>query len=463
MYLVESSLCFWLFENVSPPHVCFRRFCFAMATDITTDLATAAARLRDGGLVAFPTETVYGLGADASNDRAVAGIYAAKGRPSFNPLIVHCYDLSHAEKCVEFSDVARKLAEKFWPGPLTIVLPRRKDCSISLLVSAGLPTVGVRVPAHPIAAQLIRESGCFVAAPSANKSGKISPTTAQHVLDSLGAGKAMILDGGAYCDHYYYSIVCLLFVVLPQGATLVFRHFDLLCLFLFLLNFSMLFFLFFCCLFSHQVPAPWAWRARLSICRQTPTLLRPGGVVAVRIWAFLGPVRASSSSCCCLLILLRESVCCLLTSYQTCASLLFLPPPPSLTLSQIVALSIRRSAQQQRPLTSASCCHTQTSPCLSITSPLHRSLRPRRHAAAAATAPPLETFQLSASGDLQEAAANLFRMLHEADAGLRRGNGHCGGACLPPRLGLAMNDRLQRAAADRRAKCSGAVVIGGLL
>ena len=156
----------------------------------------AAARLRDGGLVAFPTETVYGLGADATNGKAVAAIFAAKGRPSFNPLIVHVKDRAGAEALVEFTPLARRLADAFWPGALTLVLPRRADCPLSLLVSAGLDTVAVRVPAHPVAAQLIAAAGKPIAAPSANVSGHVSPTTAAHVAEELGDKVDFILDGG---------------------------------------------------------------------------------------------------------------------------------------------------------------------------------------------------------------------------------------------------------------------------
>ncbi len=156
----------------------------------------AAAILRDGGLVAFPTETVYGLGADATNGKAVAAIFAAKGRPSFNPLIVHVKDRAEAETLVEFTPRARALAETFWPGALTLVLPRGKDCPLSPLVSAGLDTVALRVPSHLIARALIAAAGKPIAAPSANVSGHVSPTTAAHVAEELGDTVDFILDGG---------------------------------------------------------------------------------------------------------------------------------------------------------------------------------------------------------------------------------------------------------------------------
>ncbi|MGF1591924.1 MAG: L-threonylcarbamoyladenylate synthase [Kiloniellaceae bacterium] len=159
-------------------------------------LARAAALLRAGRLVAFPTETVYGLGADATSDAAVAGIFAAKDRPQFNPLIVHFTDAAAAEREVVFDDRARRVAAAFWPGPLTLVLPRRRDSRISLLCSAGLDSQAVRVPAHPVARRLLAECGLPLAAPSANASGRISPTEAAHVAASLGARVPLILDGG---------------------------------------------------------------------------------------------------------------------------------------------------------------------------------------------------------------------------------------------------------------------------
>ena len=167
-----------------------------MLTPSREAISHAAALLRAGQLVAFPTETVYGLGGDATNDRAVANIFAAKGRPQFNPLIAHVPGLGEAEKFAVFGPLALRAAARFWPGPLTLVLPRRYDCSISLLVSAGLDTVAVRAPAHPVAQALLRETGRPIAAPSANRSGRVSPTTAAHVAEELGANVAVILDDG---------------------------------------------------------------------------------------------------------------------------------------------------------------------------------------------------------------------------------------------------------------------------
>ena len=160
------------------------------------DIEKAAEILAKGGLVAFPTETVFGLGADASDDFAVAKIYEAKGRPSFNPLIVHVSDVGMAKRLVEWNDLADHLARAFWPGPLTLVLPMRTDAGVSKLVSAGLPTVAIRVPRHPIAQSMLRAFGGPVAAPSANLSGKISPTRADHVLNGLdGRIDAIITQG----------------------------------------------------------------------------------------------------------------------------------------------------------------------------------------------------------------------------------------------------------------------------
>ncbi|MCC9625735.1 threonylcarbamoyl-AMP synthase [Thalassospira sp. MA62] len=159
-------------------------------------LSQAAAKLRAGALVAFPTETVYGLGADATNADAVAGIFAAKQRPSFNPLISHFADREAAAQQAVFDDRADKLAAAFWPGALTLVLPKRKDSTVSELTTAGLPSIAVRVPAHPMANALLRAVGRPIAAPSANRSGRISPTTAGHVAHSLGDAIGMILDGG---------------------------------------------------------------------------------------------------------------------------------------------------------------------------------------------------------------------------------------------------------------------------
>ncbi len=160
------------------------------------DLARAATILRGGGLVAFPTETVYGLGGDARSDLAVAGIFAAKGRPRFNPLIVHVPDLAAAQAFAVFDARACALAAAFWPGPLTMVLPAR-DAGLSALVTADLPTVAIRVPAHAVARALLAAFGGPLAAPSANPSGGVSPTRAAHVTDGLAGRIAAVIDGGA--------------------------------------------------------------------------------------------------------------------------------------------------------------------------------------------------------------------------------------------------------------------------
>lgn len=163
---------------------------------IGTDIDKAARLILDGALVAVPTETVYGLAADATNDRAVAAIFAAKKRPSFNPLIAHVHSRRAAEEHAYFTPLAEKIAAAFWPGPLTLVLPRREGSPISELASAGRPTLAVRSPAHPVMRALLEAVGRPIAAPSANPSGAISPTRAQHVAEGLGDAVAMILDGG---------------------------------------------------------------------------------------------------------------------------------------------------------------------------------------------------------------------------------------------------------------------------
>jgi len=175
------------------------------ATNLT--IIDAARLLREGELVAFPTETVYGLGADATNDKAVARIFEAKGRPSFNPLIVHVASLEMAARLGTFNAAALKLAEAFWPGALTLVMERTPDCGASELVSAGLSTIAVRMPAHNVARDLIAATGVPLAAPSANPSENLSPTRAEHVATGLGDKVAMILDGGP-CPLGLESTVC---------------------------------------------------------------------------------------------------------------------------------------------------------------------------------------------------------------------------------------------------------------
>src|SRR3954452_1663293 len=177
----------------------------AMAVELTTRvlqtdreaIAAAARVLADGGLVAFPTETVYGLGADATNGEAVARLYAAKGRPRFNPLIAHVGDSQAALRLARFFQQATLLAGIFWPGPLTLVLPKADGCVVAELATAGLDSIGVRVPDHAIAHDLLAAFGWPIVAPSANQSGHVSPTTAQHVLADVGGRIDLIIDGGA--------------------------------------------------------------------------------------------------------------------------------------------------------------------------------------------------------------------------------------------------------------------------
>jgi L-threonylcarbamoyladenylate synthase len=159
-------------------------------------VAAAARTLAEGGLVAFPTETVYGLGADATNPAAVARIYQAKGRPAFNPLIAHVGDIAAARKIARFDAPATALAEAFWPGPLTLVLPKTQGCAVADLATAGLDTVAIRIPAHPVARDILRAFGGPVVAPSANLSGHVSPTTATHVQSDLAGRIELIVDGG---------------------------------------------------------------------------------------------------------------------------------------------------------------------------------------------------------------------------------------------------------------------------
>jgi L-threonylcarbamoyladenylate synthase len=168
----------------------------AKAGPFRAAIARAAADIRDGRLVAFPTETVYGLGADATDGDALARIFERKGRPRINPLIVHVPDLRAARKLVAFTPLATTLAERFWPGGLTLVLPRKAKCPVHDLASAGLPTLAVRVPAHKVAHALMLAADTPIAAPSANRSGEPSPTRAAHVADSLGGDDLLILDGG---------------------------------------------------------------------------------------------------------------------------------------------------------------------------------------------------------------------------------------------------------------------------
>jgi len=316
-------------------------------------LDRAAALLRKGALVAFPTETVYGLGANARNGRAVAAVFEAKGRPHFNPLICHYPDAEAAFADVVAEGRARRLAARFWPGPLTLVLPRRPECGVDLLAGAGLDTLAVRVPAHPLALALLRQAAVPVAAPSANRSGQVSPTTAQHVLDGLGGRIAAVLDGGP-CPVGVESTV-------------------------------------------------------LDLTGAGPALLRPGGVPLEAIEAEIGTVGRALP----------------LAAAETTRSL----RSPGLLLSHYApGLPVRLDA---RTVTAEE--------------------------ALLAFGPPLPgaalTWNLSEAGDLAEAAARLFAGLRWLDAeGTRRGCTRIAAMPVPQAgLGLAINDRLARAAAPRQA------------
>ncbi|WP_437184981.1 L-threonylcarbamoyladenylate synthase [Planctomicrobium sp. SH668] len=190
-----------------------------MAAELTDDVLRASLKLKEGGLVAFATETVYGLGGNALDVAAVSRIFSAKQRPHFDPLIVHLSDAADVSLVVqEVPELAHRLMTKFWPGPLTLVLPK-KEC-VPDLVTAGLPSVAVRVPDHPVARELIRLSGVPVAAPSANPFGRISPTTSKHVLDYLSEEIDMVLDGGP-CRIGVESTVLL---VAPNQTPILLRH-----------------------------------------------------------------------------------------------------------------------------------------------------------------------------------------------------------------------------------------------
>ena len=296
----------------------------------------AAAHLSAGELVAVPTETVYGLAADASNDIAIARIFAAKARPSFNPLIVHVPDLTMAAMLGRFSTLALQLATEFWPGPLTLVVPRRANIPVSKLISAGLDTIALRVPAAPIARDLLAAFGKPFAAPSANPSGQISPTTAPHVRNGLGDKVAMILDGGP-CPVGIESTI-------------------------------------------------------LAIDENDVTLLRPGGVAIEEIEALIGPVTRPTSSA-----ILAPGM--MKRHYAPKAKLRLNAKAPDQDESYIG---------------------------FGPSSPEENNLSPR--------------------GDLIEAAANLFAVLHAVDETAKR----IAIAPIPMSgLGIAINDRLARAAADK--------------
>lgn len=300
-------------------------------------LARAAAILGAGGLVSFPTETVYGLGADARDDVAVAKIYAAKGRPSFNPLIVHLADVAAVGRYVQMNDVAQALAEAFWPGALTLVLPLAPDAGVSKLVTAGLDTLAVRVPDHFVAGGILAAFDGPVAAPSANPSGRISPTNAAHVMAGLNGKIDALVDGGACAVGLESTIVS---------------------------------------------------------CVGAPTLLRAGGISVEAIEACLG------------VALLRDHDPAVPMS------------PGQLASHYAPKGAVRLNAPYAEP-----------------------------HETYLGFGAGVSDLNLSVAGDLIEAAANLFGMLHQLDA---MGAKHIAVAPIPTHgLGQAINDRLRRAAAPR--------------
>jgi L-threonylcarbamoyladenylate synthase len=317
--------------------------CILAPTDAA--IAQAVEALAQGRLVAIPTETVYGLAGDATNDRAVAAIFAAKERPRFNPLIAHYADADAAARDVVFDERARLMAERHWPGPLTLVLERRPDCRVSLLASAGLDTQAVRVPAHPVAQRLLVRFGRPLAAPSANRSGRVSPTRPEHVAEELGDRVALILDGGA-CAVGIESTV-------------------------------------------------------LDLSGREPVLLRPGAITEEAIAALLGPIAHAGEG--------RQP-----------------KAPGMLTSHYAPELPLRLAATQARP-----------------------------YEALLAFGPAVPggalVLNLSASGDLAEAAASLFACLRRLDREARaRGLARIAVMPIPEEgLGRAINDRLRRAAAPR--------------
>ena len=301
------------------------------------DIEHAVQILADGGLVAMPTETVYGLGADALCDQAVAKIYEAKGRPSFNPLISHMASSDMASDYVEWSDVAKKLSDAFWPGPMTLVLPAKQDCAISQLARAGLPSVAIRVPAHPVARALLSKLARPVAAPSANPSGRISPTTLDHVLAGLDGRIDAVIDGGSCEMGVESTIISLL---------------------------------------------------------DDPVILRPGNITIEQIHTVLG------------------------TGIKTLTDADVITAPGQLTSHYAPNASVRLNATKFRA-------DEKSLGFSDIDGDLN----------------------LSPSADLREATANLFSMLHELDA--RQGTKIAIAPIPNHGLGIAINDRLTRAAAPR--------------
>ena len=313
-------------------------------TIVSQDIDKAAQLLRNGKLVAFPTETVYGLGADATDDRAVTRIYEAKERPEFNPLIVHVASIEAAKALGVFDEAATALADAFWPGALTLVVPRTEDCPVSLLVSAGMSSIALRVPEQPVAHALLTKVGRPIAAPSANRSGRISPTAPHHVMASLGGRIDMVLDGG----------VC----GIGLESTIV------------------------------------------SCLAEPPALLRPGGIAREAIEDVLGGTLAMVND----------------DGEMPVA-------PGQLRSHYAPRAAVRMNATDVRDGEAL----LAFGPDLPVHGTMMRNL--------------------SEHGDLREAAANLFAMLHELDA-----SGAAGIAVMPipdVGLGLAINDRLNRASAKR--------------
>ncbi len=310
---------------------------------VTTDIAAAATALRNGALVAFATETVYGLGANANDGQAVARIFEAKGRPSFNPLIVHLPDAEQAMKLGKFNADAIRLAEAFWPGPLTVVVERADDCPVSQLASAGLSSLAVRVPGRESARELLRLAGCPVAAPSANISGHISPTRTQHVMAGLADRIWGVLDGGD-CEVGLESTI-------------------------------------------------------VSCLEQTPVILRPGGLSRQQLEEALGrPVEIRTGST-------KNPI-----------------SPGQLASHYAPNAAVRLNARNALP--------------------------GEAYLAFGKREPEADIVRnLSPSGNLNEAAANLFAMLHTLDM---LGAETIAVAPVPNEgLGVAINDRLTRAAAPR--------------
>jgi len=317
-------------------------------------IGVAAALIRGGEVVAFPTETVYGLGANALDGAAVARIFEAKGRPRFNPLIVHVPDAADVQTYAVMNDRAREVAAAFWPGPLTLILPRRKDCPISDLATAGLQTLAIRVPAHPVARTLLLASGVPIAAPSANASGEPSPTTPLHVAQSLGGRIPLILAGGA-CAVGLESTV-------------------------------------------------------LDLSGDTPLILRPGAVTGEDLFPLLGPVGVDAGE--------GER-----------------PRSPGQLLRHYApSIPLRLNAIDLEPGEAL----------LAFSSTRFMGIR---GGGAASSLPEPMIRNLSEDGDLHEAAANLFAHLRALD---HPPNTRIAVMNIPDKgLGIAINDRLNRAARGR--------------